>query len=255
MNNSSKLKRSPKRLPQVFDLDLNKSNEKAERLISIFKKHNIKEEFEGFRLENIRRSQRVITKFKEKNLHHFDIFRKVGFVADETNFSDAIASILDPMESHQLGIEPIMQLLNLLTIYDQEKINAFKKLVIDNKTKIVVQRERHEGKTIPDIELVCSDFVIFIENKVEGGSETITNDGWQTDRQWEALLSRCLGLNISEKNILAIFLTPEAKIPKNEHFLALSVPNLISAFKSAISSADTSSRHSLLAFLDYYSWA
>lgn len=254
MADISKKLNSSQKVIRNYNLDRQNIIEHAQRLLITFRENNLKEAFKEYKLENIYRSERLIAEYKKKQLHHFDIFRKAGFIADENNFSDAIASILDPRESHQLGLGPILQLLNLLSIHNPKQINAIKEMVTDSQSMIVIHRERHEEKTIPDIEIVCSNFIIFIENKIEGGSETITNGDWQTDRQWKALLERCHNLDIPEERILAIFLTPEGKVPKNEHFIPLSVSALILALSDAINLTETSLKHSLLAFLNYYYW-
>lgn len=254
MNGSEELLTRSQKAIKIYNLDRKNTIEQAQRLLSAFGSSNLKELFKESKLENINRSLRLIARYKEEHLHHYDIFRKAGFAADENNFSDAIASILNPRESHQLGLEPIIQLLNQLSDHNPEKINTFKKLVSECQSVVAVHRERHEGNTIPDIEIVCANFIIFIENKVEGGAETFINGDWQTDREWIALLNRCQCLNIPEERILAIFLTPEGKIPKSTHFIPLSVSKLITAFNEAIILANPESKHSLLAFLDYYNW-
>ncbi len=233
--------------------DTNQKN--AERVLELFVKTNLKRSYQEYRKRKLIQADCVITRFKEKNLHYFDIFRKAGFIANENNLSDAIATILDPKEGHNLGIKPLLQVLENLTDYNPSQIKELLVLIKKNKSHIILHRERHEGNTIPDIEIVCSDFIIFIENKIRGGSETYIDGLWQTDRQWETLICRSKKLNIPENNILAIFLTPEGKAAKNSHFVPFAVSELVSALKKALITTENNDiKYSLLAFLNYYAW-
>jgi hypothetical protein len=227
----------------------------AERVLSYFTKADLKSTFQEHRKRKFVQAERVISDFKERQLNYFDIFRKVGFVANENSLSDAIAAMLDPTERHKLGVKPLLQVLEKLAEYNASKVKRLKNLIRENKSHIVLHRERHEGNTIPDIEIVCPDFLIFIENKIRGGSETIINGSWQTNRQWEALINRSHNLNIPEENLLAIYLTPEGKLPKNKHFIPFSVSELVSALRCSVTNIHNDDlKYSLFAFLNFYSW-
>ena len=215
----------------------------------------IKKDFLECQQEMLNRSQQVIVRFKKQPLHHFDIFRKAGFIANENNFSDAIASILDPHETHQLGRKPIMQLLDQMANYHSDKINSIRKLIEDERTNFVVRREKKLLSSRPDIEILGLEFIIFIENKVEGGKEQFIDGKPQTTRHWEGILYKCQKRGISEDKALAIYLTPKGEPAEDKHFIPLSIPDLISAFRKAIASTDTGAKQSLLTFLDYYQWA
>lgn len=255
MELSSSVLSSSKKLLIAFNARKEITIKNTERVLSLFAETDLKKSFQEYRKRKLIQAGRVIASYKEKQLHHFDIFRKAGFIANENSLSDAIAAILDPRENHQLGINPLLQLLEHFTDYNPSKIKAIKGLIRNNKSHIVLHRERREGNTIPDIEIVCSDFLIFIENKIRGGSETLIDGLWQTDRQWEALIRRSRILNIPKENILALFLTPEGKAPKNGHFIPLSVTELVSALRySIISLPNIDTKCSLLAFLNYYAW-
>ena len=197
----------------------------------------------------------LLSYFRDNRLNTYDIFRKAGFVADENHFSDAIISILDPNEQHLLDIKPLISLLDYLHSRNPKKIFKIKALIKTNRSQIVLHRERHEGDTIPDIEIVCPEFIIFFENKIRGGLETSVDGLWQTKRQWLALNKRRRDLDIPEENVLAIYLTPEGKIPKDEHFISLSVIELVHVLQNAIIHLpENDLKHSMLAFLNYYNW-
>ncbi len=227
----------------------------AETVLDLFTKAGLKSSFQEYKKRRLVQANRLISNFKKNQLNHFDIFRKLGFIASENSFSDAIAAILNPREGHQLGINPLLQILESLSGYNAPKIENLKRLIRRNEAHIVLHRERHEGKSVPDIEIVCSDFIIFIENKIRGGSETLIDDKYQTDREWDDLTCRGRRLNIPEENLLAIFLTPEGKLPKNRHFIPFSVTDLVSALRCSVMTIQNSDiKYSLLAFLNFYAW-
>lgn len=256
MNYSPKKLKDSHTLLATFNDERIKTINNAQRVLVSFQQKNLGNSFIKHKQKKLSQSKRVIEIFNTNNLHYFDVFRKTGFTANENSLSNAIAAILDPNETHGLGINPILGVLNQLKNRNHQKIKNIQKLVKNNKSQIVVHRERREGNTIPDIEISCSEFVIFIENKVRGGSETTGSlNIWQTNRQWDALLSRGRDLDIPQKNLLAIFLTPEGEKAKNKHFVSLSVSDMVVALQSSVrKSINPNTRRSLQAFLHYYSW-
>jgi len=215
----------------------------------------IKKDFLEQQQEILIRSKQLIARFREKQLHHFDIFRKAGFIANENSFSDAVAAILDPHESHRLGKKPLIQLLERLANCYPDKVNHIKEVIEYDTTEFVVRREKRYWSSRPDIEIFGSEFIIVIENKVEGGKESLVFGKPQTTRHWEGIINKCQKRGIPEKNALGIYLTPKGEPAEDKHFIPLSVPVLVSAFRTAIISADTEAKQSLLIFLDYYQWA
>lgn len=238
-----------------YDLLRDDVLEKSRRLLDTLNATNIKSDLLEHKRGILARSQQVVTRLGDQQLHHFDVFRRAGFVASENNFSDAVASILDHHESHRLGKRPIMELLVRLADHDPDKISSIMRLIEDDRTSFVVRRERKESSSRPDIEILSSEFIILIENKIEGGKETHIDDKPQTVRHWEGLVAKCQNKGISEDNALAIYLTPKGERAEDEHFIPLSVSELILALREAIKSTSTNARESLLTFLDYYDWA
>ena len=256
MKDSPKILKDSYTLLATFDAERIKTITNAQKVIFSFQQKNLGNSFLKHKQKKLSQSKRVVEIFKTNNLHHFDIFRKAGFTANENSLSDAIAAILDPNETHGLGINPILGVLDQLKKSNPQKIEHIQKLVKNNQFQIVVHRERHEENTIPDIEISCSEFVIFIENKVRGGTETTGSlNIWQTNRQWDALLSRGRDLDMPKENLLAVFLTPEGKKAKNKHFIPLSISDMVNALHSPVlKSINPNTRRSLQAFLHYYSW-
>lgn len=196
---------------------------------------------------------RVLRAFEEHQLHHFDIFRKAGFRPNENMFSDAIAALLDPNEGHGLGILPLEKLLDMLEAKDpQSQVRAVKAQLIQNQPYISVHREKREEKTIPDIEIIGSDFIIYIENKIRGGKETFIGEHAQTERQWQVLERKQKYRNMA---VLAIFLTPEGKPAINPNFIPLSVGEMVTCLRDAVrATVSCPVSHSINTFLDFYTW-
>lgn len=228
--------------------------EQAEALLTIFRESHLGESFDDMDMANkLEDVQPMLKLFEERQLYLFDIFRKAGFFPNENMFSNAVAALLDPKERHGLGTLPLEKLLDMISVKEPKSdAAAIKSRLTQNLPYISVHREKWEEKTIPDIAIIGNDFVIFIENKIRGGKETIINGQAQTERQWQALEQKYKRHNIA---ILAIFLTPEGKLAVEPHFVALAVNELISCLRdSLIVAMACPARHSIEAFLDFYAW-
>ncbi len=207
------------------------------------------------------KAETVISLFCEQGFNRYNIFRKLGFVANEDALSDVIASLLDPTESHGLGIKPLKKLFEYLQEEWKETRHSD---CIENicnalgrKGKFIsIHREKSEEFTRPDITVIGSDFAIFIENKVRGGEET---DHWtgerQTVRQGKALGKLADRLGISKFNTLGIFLSPEGKAAHNTDFVSLQVSELIKVLRQSMKRNGSGMEYnSINAFLDFYSF-
>lgn len=225
----------------------------AQLFLNKFRNTGIIESFQEDRERKFEQARNVLTLFKEQRLSNFDIFRKAGFQADENMLSDAIAALLDPRESHYLGIWPLQKLLDKIeTKAPASAAGVIKTRLEQNQPYIRVFREKREEKTIPDLEICGNDFLIFIENKIRGGQETYRGNQWQTDRQWAILQRKS---EIHGTSILAIFLTPEGKPARNPNFVSLSVNEIITSLREAVVAAQYCPyAHSIQTFLDFYFW-
>jgi hypothetical protein len=209
--------------------------------------------------EDLKNTKLILTKFNNSRLGMFDIWRNIGFSANENNFSDGIASLLDPHAGHKLYTEPIKKLLLLLEPLKKVEstiINILSNINNLEGGKISVVREKCEDNSRPDIEIFSQDFIIFIENKLRGTPETFRNKFWQTDRMVKDLKQKAMRFQISEYNSLGIFLTPEGKKSYSNNFINLSLNEFVNAMKSAVRESRTCPSHykqSIISFLEYYS--
>jgi len=233
--------------------DYNQIVKDATLLIDRFNVLKVWDDYQAYRNTKFCAAQRLLKAYKTRGLYRYDILRIAGFVATEETFSNAIASLLDPDRPHQLGIMPLRNLLTTLRPRNEKTISAILKIIEDSETKIRVQRELHLGTTIPDIAITSNNFMILIENKLRGQKETETGDGTQTKRQWDAL-EGC-GEKYGMQNLLGIFLTPEGKFAASEHFVPLSVHELVSAIKETLAEAESCDYKAMIyAFLEFYDW-
>jgi hypothetical protein len=189
--------------------------------------------------------------FNKNRINRFDPFRIAGFVACEDNFSNVIAAIFNPRSSHGLGNSPLKLVLNKLLLQKFEKVQPILK-ALEESNEYHVNKRPHRKSSHPDIVISSDRFIIYIENKLRGRSETIISGKPQTARQKEDLQQRA---NQTGVHWLGIFLTPEYKPPMDEDFLSLSAAQLVSAIREALDETDDhSTRGSIEAFLNFYSW-
>jgi hypothetical protein len=226
--------------------------DKSNHLMNSFRNTDLFDSYQKFVDDRFYRADKVLQLFKIKKLFAPDIFRIVGFYADENNFSDAISYLLDPNANHGLGTQTLKSVLNRIKQKSPAIINQILKSLNHKSHSIVVHRERSEISTRPDIEILCDDFIIIVENKMRGGEETFRNDEWQTNRQYDVLRKRANSIG-AHSAFLAIFLSPEGKPAKNKNFIPISVNHLIGSLKTVIHPKNTTSDlRSITAFLDYY---
>jgi hypothetical protein len=222
----------------------------AEQAIRIFCKDDISKQFNDYLNRHLSSAERVLKTFEDKDLAIFDLFRLAGFFAKEENFSNAVASIIDPNKSHNLGKRTLESILVKIKHRDKkDKISSILN-AISTSEYIHVRRELHLGSTIPDIVVESDKFIIFIENKIRKGTETITQNGNQTFRQKCALYNR--GKHLPDECLLGIFLSPEGKPPADNDFVRLSVSEFVEAIEELLDPELTDTNISIKAFLHFY---
>lgn len=204
---------------------------------------------------NISNAKQLLNRYHLSGLHSFKIFRIAGFSTNEKNLSDAIQAILDPNQTHGLGVLPLMSVLNAIRHRAPRKISFITKELSTKDFFIIIEREENAKDTIPDISITGRSFLIFIENKKRGGTETFLHNKYQTQRQWKQLVLRGKKMGISENGILGIYFTPEGYSAKDQNFIPLHTREFVSAIREAVNmNKSCSCRGELCAFLDYYNW-
>lgn len=180
----------------------------AQDFLKSFSASGLKDSFRRYQDQNLSQAEKVLLAFVNGKLHHFDLFHKVGFVANEDRLSDAVVALLDPNESHGLGTIPLKFLLEEIRGRAPQKVAAILPFV--GEPAHIKVRER-EGRAIPDIQIMSNNFTIFIENKIQGGKEIEYPGESQTTRYWKKLQRKGKPFGIPDERLLAIFLNPEWK--------------------------------------------
>jgi hypothetical protein len=224
--------------------------EEAKQAVQVFRDDKkIYEQFIDHINRHLSSAKKVMKSFEDRGLAFFDLFRIAGFFAKEENFSNAVAAIIDPNKSHGLGNRPLESILEKIKHRNENKISSILKAITISEY-IHVRRELHLGPTIPDIVVESDKFIIFIENKIRKGNETITKNGQQIFRQKCALDNR--GKHLPDDCLLGIFLSPEGKLPTDNDFVRLSVSEFVEAIEGILPTKLTDTNITIKAFLQFY---
>lgn len=199
--------------------------------------------------DNIADLARLLNKFKQSGVYRFNIFRKLDIYANEHHLNDVIAQILDPRKNEPYARLILSEVLNQFTA--SASARNIRHLLGDG-IPYAVYREYDMYNSIPDICLRSEKFIVFIENKMRGGTETGLI-GNQTVRHWAGLCAEATRLNISFDCILGIFLTPEGALASSENFHPISAADFRAAIEKAlVSDISIWHKYNILSFLDFY---
>ena len=160
-----------------------------------------------------------------KKLIKYDLFSELKIKVSEDVLSNIIADIINPIKS-PFGKNILLRLLRETD--KDELIKIFKK--VDN-ANIIVKREQHGENSRIDIRIYTNlpqdNIVIDIEMKVGCGSETTHKSGkLQTERELVDLYTFADQKGIPRNNVVAYFITPNAKIANCRNFTSLSLYDL-----------------------------
>jgi hypothetical protein len=172
-----------------------------------------------------------------------------GFQPSENDLSRVLASLLNPNAPHRLGFKPLQLFLQKLN--DMHHTFPIIKPTKPEIQQIHVRIDKKVEDTRPDIEICGPNFLIFIENKIRGGTETLNEKGFQTTRQFDALKKKCQDLAIKMENAAIVFLTPEGKLGHQSGVFDLSVNELVEAFRP-LSKADNRYDKMIAPFFEFY---
>ena len=167
-------------------------------------------------LERYRRQQ-------EQVADDFNLLDVLQLTGNEIRHSMVLAWLLD-WDIRKLGTHAQGSLGFRLFIEEFDEL----RLSLDcADCKYWVRREVVGGESIVDVEVACrGKFLMHIENKIwssEGKD--------QTDREWFDVQRRAVELNVSERNVCAIFLTPHGAEPTNRKFHPISWGRVIRVFE------------------------
>jgi hypothetical protein len=201
----------------------------------------------------------VIQSIHERKLTRFDPYIVSGYKPSENNFSDSLKRLFDPTEHHGFSHIALRALIEAIEIKYPAKATAILEALDDEIRETDGQSIRldRERPNRVDISIVGKSFIVFIENKKRGGSETQSAGGrQQVENQQVALDALGNKLGVPEDRRLGIFLNPEGNTPSAPKYLLLSTRELASALRRELdanaSHGDERERCLVRAFVESY---
>lgn len=210
---------------------------------------------QGPNLDDLRsRADRAIAEFRRRGLDRTNLFWMAKVSVSEDQWSDVLAHLLAPAESHGLGALALATIRDLLhgQGLPDARLRALDVAITSLPNEVTVTRELEivETRTRPDIvvEKARGDRVtICIENKRMLGAETVLNGEPQTRRQERWLKQR----EADGHAVLGILLTPGRRAPSSGAFVSLDTGRLIRALKERLGAdAGFPTSHHVMAFLE-----
>jgi len=164
---------------------LDDSLRKALFLLSVF---GADPDLFNIREKHFKKAMYLLEEFHIKKLNCFDPFHIAGFIAHEDNFSDVIAALLNPNRPHGLGDRPLKCFLKKLRPQNPKRVQPVLRALDQSNRRIRVGKRLWRKGCVPDIVIASDDFIIYIENKLRGGKETVNTAGkFQTQGHKEDL--------------------------------------------------------------------
>jgi hypothetical protein len=201
----------------------------------------------------LERSARVLNKFRKSSVSIPNPFIITGFSPNEDAWSDAFAAIIGPVCYRELKLQPLKEIIKTIAAKgNEDAINIMKILAPSYQGSVSVNCRVHRGDTIPDIVIHGEGFLIYIENKMRRGSETVHSEGlMQTERQAADLAKRCKQEGVIT---LGILLSPTCVRAKSTKFVSLSGHELADAIRRAFQVCKSDYKGKLLmeAFIDTF---
>ena len=176
--------------------------------------------------ENFRKAKQLIESFKNNDIYKkfvkFDLFKMLKLKLSENQISDIVAFVLNPQKT-TYAKDILLDILKEAQQYaSQEQSSIVKKLltavVNTNENLIRVKREYPGSKSRIDIRIFSRFFVVDMEMKVDGGSETYIAGEYQTRREYDDL-KRFAEKNKIE-NYIGLFISPFGCCPASTNFIS-----------------------------------
>lgn len=205
-------------------------------------------------LDDLRlRADRAIAEFQRRGLDRKNLFWMAKVSVDEDQWSDVLAHLLSPAESHGMRALALAAIRDLLFRQGlpATRLRALDIAIESSPGEITVTRELEvvETRTRPDIviEKTRGDrLTICIENKKLLGAETVLNGELQTRRQERWLKQR----EADGHAVLGILISPGGRAPSSGAFVSLDTGRLVRALRDRLGTdASTTSLH-VMAFLE-----
>jgi hypothetical protein len=201
--------------------------------------------------ENFRKAKQLIENFKHNDVYKkfikFDLFKILKLKLSENQISDIVAFVLNPQKT-TYAKDILLDILKEAQQYaSQEQSSIVKKLLIavmnTNKDLIRVKREYHGSKSRIDIRIFSRFFVVDMEMKIDGGSETYIADEYQTRREYDDLKKFAEKNKID--NYIGLFVSPSGYCPASANFISLPLYKLSEIIANCINRKDRNFQNDL----------
>jgi len=196
---------------------------------------NIKKLIENFdyrkyllkKRESFRKAIKLIENFKNNNIYRkfikFDLFKTLRINLKENQISDMISFVLNSQNikcAKYILIDILKEAQQYASKKQVVKLEKIINAVMDtNDHFIKVKREYPGNISRIDIRIFSKSFVVDIEMKYDGGSETYINREYQTKREYEDL--KIFAERNKIDNYIGLYISPFGNFPASPNFISL----------------------------------
>ncbi len=153
----------------------------------------------------------------------FDCFMIGGWRPNENQLSDVIAGLFDQNWGHDHSPAIFDSFLKVARGKSASPaIDYIQSLSRNERHNFSVKREQSGADSRADIDIYGQNFLVRIEHKIRGGSETLVRRKGQASRLLGNAIDRAKLLQIDKMNVCCVFLTPEGRAASIRDFIPLS---------------------------------
>lgn len=184
----------------------------------------------------------------------FDCLKIGGWHPNENQLSDVVAALFDQSWRHGHSFTILDALMEAASAKTSSPAVAFiKSLSATERHDFSVKREQAGEHSRADVDLCGRNFLVRIEHKIRGGSETYDHaNKAQTERLLGDALERATSLQIQKAHACCILLTPEGYEATARDFVALSFGEFAKTITKALHSRSDEGAASIKGFLNFY---
>jgi hypothetical protein len=196
----------------------------------------------------------------------FDCLLIAGWQPSENELSNVIAALFSQSWGHRFGATILKSILAVIA--SKCSLSAVKGEVIkdiqrccNSRTQLFVRREHWGGSSRADVDIYTpgpEGFLVRIEHKIRGGSETYQDRKYQTFRLWNDANTQADDLLINRDRVIGIFLTPSGEPARSGEFVNISYGVFADAVRAAVTkqmaveNGISAAAASILGFIGFY---
>jgi len=177
--------------------------------------------------ENFSKAKELIENFKNNNIYRnfikFDLFKTLRLNLKENQISDMVAFVLNSQNIKYAKYILIDILKEAQQYASKEQAVILEKIinaVMDTNDNFIKIKREYPGNTSRiDIRIFSKSFVVDIEMKYDGGSETYINREYQTKREYDDL--KIFAERNKIDNYIGLYISPFGNHPASSNFISL----------------------------------